>query len=73
MLVYTFPGVDVIYKRTVDRQDGGCNKKGYVEYTKIFIWEEVLINGDVGNGWQFFLRIGAVPTPPAIRLHRVHF
>ena len=52
--------------------DGACNKKGYVEYIKIFIWEEVLINGNEGNGWQSFLRIGTAPIPPAIRLHRVY-
>ena len=28
-----------------------------------------IINGNGWNGWQFFLRIGAVP--PTIRLHRV--
>ena len=43
-----------------------------MECIKIFIWEEVLINGNERNGWQFFLRIGTGPPPPAIRLYRVH-
>ena len=27
-----------------------------MKYIKIFIWDGVLINGNGGNGWQFFLR-----------------
>ena len=37
-----------------------------MEYTKIFIWEGVLINGNGGNGCHFVLL-----PPPTIRLHRV--
>ena len=41
----------------------GYNKKGQVGYIKIFIWEEVWIDGNSGNGLQFFLRIGSAPSP----------
>ena len=43
-----------------------------MEYIKIFIWEEVLSNGNEGNGWKLFLRNATAPTSLAIRLHRVH-
>ena len=56
MLELTFPREDV-----TDWKRGG-------HY--IYIWKRVLISGNGGNGWQFFLRIGTV-LPPTIRLGRV--
>ena len=54
--------------------EGGSNKKGYVKYIKIFIWEGVLINENGRNVWQFFLRIGtALPLPPHPPLHPQHY
>ena len=67
MLEFTFPGEDVIYyKGDGWAGTGVVIKKGKVEYIKIFIWEELLING------KFFLIIGTAPPPPAITLHIVY-
>ena len=40
-----------------------------MEYAKIFISENVLLNRNRGNGLQFFLRIGTIP--PVMRSCRV--
>ena len=52
------------------REESSCNKNGQVQYIKTSLERRVLINGNWGNGWQFFLRIGTAP-PPSIRLHRL--